>query len=313
MSFRAESRNNAFIGAANQKPQTKNWLEAARPRTLPLALASIFMGGFLAASVGKFNGLIFALCCLTTISLQVLSNFANDYGDTQNGADSIDRVGPLRAVQSGEISAPQMFKAIVLFGVLSLAFGIALLYFAFKDNGLGPFLYFLGLGLLCIAAAYTYTAGKNPYGYAGLGDIAVFIFFGLVGVSGSEYMFTNTFSIVTLLPAVSCGFFATGVLNINNIRDINSDKNAGKRTIPTRLGRKNSLIYHSILLQGGMLSAVLFTVNHPTHSFWYLLSFPLFIRNIVKAYKLENPDPLLKQLALSTLVFVLLFGASFYL
>lgn len=301
------------LKAVNQKPKTKNWIEAARPRTLPLALASIFMGSFLAASVGKFDWLIFALCCLTTICLQILSNFANDYGDTQNGADSTERIGPLRAVQSGEITAEQMFKAIVLFGLLSLAFGIALLYFAFRDNGLEPFLYFLGLGFLCIAAAYTYTAGKNPYGYAGLGDISVFIFFGLVGVLGSEYMFTNELNALNFLPAMSCGFFATGVLNINNIRDINSDKNAGKRTIPTRLGRKNALIYHWILLQSGMLSAVLFTIPHPTQSFWYLLSFPLFIVNIVRAYKFENPDPLLKQLALSTLVFVLLFGASFYL
>ncbi len=296
----------------SQKPKTKNWIEAARPRTLPLALASIFMGSFLAASVGQFNGLIFSLCCLTTICLQVLSNFANDYGDTQNGADSVERVGPLRAVQSGEITPKQMFQAIVLFGVLSLAFGVLLLFFAFRDNGLEPFLYFLGLGLLCIAAAYTYTAGKNPYGYAGLGDISVFVFFGLVGVLGSEYMFTNELNFLNFLPAMSCGFFATGVLNINNIRDISSDTNAGKRTIPTRLGRKNALIYHAILLQGGMLSAVLFTASHPTQSFWYLLSFPLFIVNLIRVYKLENPDPLLKQLALSTLLFVLLFGASFY-
>lgn len=296
----------------SQKPKTKNWIEAARPRTLPLALASIFMGSFLAASVGQFNGLIFSLCCLTTICLQVLSNFANDYGDTQNGADSAERIGPLRAVQSGEITPKQMFNAIVLFGVLSLIFGITLLCLAFWANGLESFLYFLVLGLLCIAAAYTYTAGKNPYGYAGLGDISVFIFFGLVGVLGSEYMFTNKLNFLNFLPAMSCGFFATGVLNINNIRDISSDTNAGKRTIPTRLGRKNALIYHGILLQSGMLSAVIFTVTHPTQSFWYLLSFPLFIVNLIRVYKLENPDPLLKQLALSTLLFVLLFGASFY-
>lgn len=296
-----------------QKPTTKNWIEAARPRTLPLALASIFMGSFLAASVGKFDWLIFALCCLTTICLQVLSNFANDYGDTQNGADSTERVGPLRSVQSGEITAEQMFKAIVLFGVLSLVFGIALLYFAFRDSGLEPFLYFLGLGLLCIAAAYTYTAGKNPYGYAGLGDISVFIFFGLVGVMGSEYMFTNELNLLNFLPAMSCGFFATGVLNINNIRDINSDKSAGKRTIPTRLGKQNAIFYHWILLIFGMLLSVVYTSQTSSHSFWYAITFPLFFMNGMKVSRLPNPDPLLKQLALSTLVFVLLFGASFYL
>jgi 1,4-dihydroxy-2-naphthoate octaprenyltransferase len=289
------------------------WLEAARPRTLPLALASIFMGSFLAASVEKFDGLIFTLCCLTTICLQVLSNFANDYGDTQNGADSNERVGPLRAVQSGEITAEQMFKGIVLFGVLSLAFGVTLLYFAFRDNGLEPFLYFLGLGLLCIAAAYTYTAGKNPYGYAGLGDISVLVFFGLVGVLGSLYMFTNTFSVVNLLPAMSCGFFATGVLNINNIRDIASDKNTGKRTIPTRLGKQNAIFYHWILLVFGMLLPIVYTSQTAGHSFWYAATFPLFFMNGIKVSRLPNPDPLLKQLALTTLLFVLLFGVSFFI
>lgn len=205
-----------------------------------------------------------------------------------------------------------MLNGIFLFGGLSLLFGIALLYVAFKDASSYEYLYFFGLGLLCIAAAYFYTAGKNPYGYAGLGDISVFTFFGLVGVLGSVYMYTVSFDYLHLLPAMSCGFFATGVLNINNIRDISSDKNAGKRTIPTRLGKKNALIYHWILLQSGMLSAVLFTIPHPTQSFWYLFSFPLFFYNIVKAYKLENPDPLLKQLALSTLLFVVLFGISFF-
>ena len=297
----------------NQKPTTKNWLEAARPRTLPLALSSIFMGSFLAASVGRFNWLVFTLCCLTTICLQVLSNFANDYGDTQNGADSSERIGPLRAVQSGEITPKQMFKAIVLFGVLSLVFGVALLYFAFSGNGLEPFLYFLGLGLLCIAAAYTYTAGKNPYGYAGLGDISVLIFFGLVGVLGSEYLYTKTFNPISILPALSCGLFATGVLNINNIRDINSDRNAGKRTIPTRLGKQNAVFYHWSLLIFGMLAAVIYTAQTPGHSFWYAVTFVLFFLNGIKVSRLPNPDPLLKQLALSSLFFVLLFGASFYL
>lgn len=304
---------NTVLTSNTQKPTVQNWLEAARPRTLPLALASIFMGSFLAASVGKFDGLIFALCCLTTICLQVLSNFANDYGDTQNGADSNERIGPLRAVQSGDITAPQMFKAIILFGTLSLVFGITLLYFAFRDSGLEPFLYFLGLGLLCITAAYTYTAGKNPYGYAGLGDISVFIFFGLVGVLGSLYMFTNQLNSTSFLPAISCGLFATGVLNINNIRDIVSDKNTGKRTIPTRLGKQNAIFYHWILLVFGMLLPIIYTSQTAGHSFWYAAAFPLFFMNGIKVSRLPNPDPLLKQLALTTLLFVLLFGVSFFI
>lgn len=304
---------NTVLTSNTKKPTVQNWLEAARPRTLPLALASIFMGSFLAASVGKFDGLIFALCCLTTICLQVLSNFANDYGDTQNGADSNERIGPLRAVQSGDITAPQMFKAIILFGALSLIFGIALLYFAFRNSSLEPFLYFLGLGLLCIAAAYKYTAGKNPYGYAGLGDISVFIFFGLVGVLGSRYMFTNQLNSTSFLPAISCGLFATGVLNINNIRDIISDKNTGKRTIPTRLGKQKAIFYHWALLIFGMLLPIVYTSQTAGHSFWYVAAFPLFFMNGIKVSRLPNPDPLLKQLALTALLFVLLFGISFFI
>jgi 1,4-dihydroxy-2-naphthoate octaprenyltransferase len=172
----------------------KNWLLAARPRTLPLALASIFMGSFLAVSVGRFNWLIFTLCCLTTIALQVLSNFANDYGDTQNGADLTGRIGPQRAVQSGAITPEQMLNGIYILTVICLIFGISLLYFSFKDAPIRIFLYFLGLGLLSMVAAYTYTAGKKPYGYAGFGDISVLIFFGLVGVLGSNYLFTNIFN-----------------------------------------------------------------------------------------------------------------------
>jgi 1,4-dihydroxy-2-naphthoate polyprenyltransferase len=286
----------------------KNWLSAARPRTLPLALASIFMGSFLAAFSGKFDWKIFALCCLTTIALQVLSNFANDYGDTQNGADSTERVGPTRAVQSGEISAKQMFNAIILFAILCLIFGISLLYMSFKDASANIFWAFFGLGLLSMLAAYTYTAGKKPYGYAGLGDISVLIFFGLVGVLGSNFLFTKTFDWINIFPALSCGFFATGVLNINNIRDINSDTQAGKKTIPARLGRNMAIKYHWTLLILGMCSILIFSVLQEKNNFQYVLCFPLFFINGFKVSRLQNPDPMLKQMALSSLVFVVVFG-----
>jgi len=286
----------------------KNWLSAARPRTLPLSLSSILMGSFLAASVGQFNWLIFAFCCLTTIALQVLSNFANDYGDTQNGADLAGRVGPQRAVQSGAITPKQMLNGIIVLAIVCLIFGISLLYFAFKDASTDEFLGFLGLGLLCMLAAYTYTAGKKPYGYAGLGDISVLIFFGLVGVLGSNYLYTKTFDWLNLLPALSCGFFATGVLNINNIRDIESDTRAGKKTIPARLGRETAIRYHWFLLIAGMASILLFSVLKEQYIIVYVLCFPLFFINGIKVSKLPNPDPMLKQMSLSTLAFVLLFG-----
>lgn len=286
------------------------WVEAARPRTLPLALSSILMGSFTAAAEGFFNPWVFGLACLTTIFLQVLSNFANDYGDTQNGADLAGRIGPARAVQTGVITPQQMFRAIVLFAFLSLFAGIALLWIAFGSFTSPTFLQFLGLGVLCIIAAYTYTAGKNPYGYAGLGDMSVFLFFGLVGVIGSYYLYSQTLSLTSLLPALSSGFFATGVLNINNIRDIASDTLAGKKTIPARFGKKKALIYHWLLLIGGMTASLLYMVIQEQNTYWFLLSYPLFILNGFKVTKLENPDPMLKQLALSTFFFTLLFGFS---
>jgi len=288
----------------------KHWLSAARPRTLPLALASIFMGSFLAASVGQFDWLIFFLCCLTTISLQVLSNFANDYGDTQNGADLVGRVGPQRAVQSGAITSKQMLNGIYILTVLCLIFGVLLLYFSLKYVSIQAFWGFFGLGLLSILAAYTYTAGKKPYGYAGLGDISVLIFFGLVGVLGSNYLFTKTFDWVNVLPAVSCGLFATGVLNINNIRDIESDTRAGKKTIPARLGKRKAIIYHWVILGLGMLSILTFSILQGENKFYYVVVFPLFFLNGIKVARLPNPDPMLKQMALSTLFFVLLFGLT---
>lgn len=288
----------------------KSWIEAARPRTLPLALSCILMGTFLAGYQGVFDGKVFGLACLTTILLQVLSNFANDYGDTQNGADSAERIGPSRAVQSGEISPSTMFRVIILFGVLSLISGILLLYFAFRQANPKIFWYFLGLGLLCILAAYTYTAGKKPYGYAGLGDVSVLIFFGLVGVLGSNFLLTQRFEAVNILPALSCGLLATGVLNLNNIRDIESDKKAGKFTIPARLGKPKALIYHYFLLTAAVAAWLAFVLIRGDISWYFLIALPLFLMNGIKVQRLENPDPLLKQLALSTLLFVILSGLS---
>jgi 1,4-dihydroxy-2-naphthoate octaprenyltransferase len=289
----------------------KVWLEAFRLRTLPLSLSCIGMGGFLAAAQNKFNGLIFFLCCTTTIFLQVLSNLANDYGDTVNGADHSERQGPRRAVQSGAISSSQMKNAIIIFIVLSLISGIELLYSAFGFE-LKSFLFFLALGLLSIVAAIAYTVGKRPYGYIGLGDLSVLIFFGLVGVMGSLYLFTKEFYPLQILPALSCGFFSIAVLNINNIRDIESDRLAGKFSIPVRIGREKAIQYHWLLLAGGILCAFVFvTLNYKSPvQFLFLLSTPLLIVNGKSVSKLpsEKLDPFLRQMALSTLLFVLLFG-----
>lgn len=287
------------------------WISAFRLRTLPLALSCIGMGGFLAAGADKFNGLIFFLCCLTTIFLQVLSNLANDYGDTINGADHVDRVGPKRAVQSGIITAGQMKVAIIFFTALSFVAGVTLLLISFGADW-GALLFFVGLGVLCIAAAVAYTVGRRPYGYMGLGDVSVMIFFGLVGVLGSYYLFTHEISALVVLPALSCGFFSMAVLNINNIRDIESDKIAGKFSVPVRIGKAKAIRYHWVLLISGLAAAMVYTILQYQSSIqWlFLLSVPLFMINglAVSRKKSRELDPYLKQMALSTLAFVVLFG-----
>lgn len=291
----------------------KAWVSAFRLRTLPLALSCIGMGSFLAAAAGKFNSLIFFLCCLTTIFLQVLSNLANDYGDSVNGADHAERTGPKRAVQLGVIGAAQMRNAIILFTLLSFVTGVSLLLVSFGWDW-RAILFFLGLGLLCIAAAVAYTVGRKPYGYMGLGDASVMIFFGLVGVLGSYYLFTQEVSAPVILPALSCGFFSMAVLNINNIRDIESDKMAGKFSVPVRIGKVNAVRYHWVLLVSGVVSAVFYTILQfgSSYQFLFLLTVPLFMRNglAVSRKAPEELDPYLKQMALSTLAFVLLFGAG---
>lgn len=296
----------------------KSWIEAARLRTLPLALSSILMGCFLAAAHHQFSWTIAILAVVTTICLQVLSNFANDYGDAVNGKDTEARQGPQRAVQSGAITSEAMQKAMIIFSVLSLVSGMWLLYESLKDAHWQTFAAFLGLGILAIIAAITYTAGKRPYGYEGLGDLSVLIFFGWVGVLGSYYLHTKSLDWSLLLPASSCGLFAVGVLNINNIRDIESDKLTGKRSVPVRIGRKKAVIYHWVLLIVGMCCSIVYLFLHlgSVTQWLFILSFPLFIRNGLAVSRLTNPrelDPYLKQMALSTLFFVLLFGIGFWI
>ncbi len=295
----------------------KAWISAFRLRTLPLAVASIAMGSFLAASIQKFSWLIFLFSTLTTVFLQILSNLANDYGDTVNGADSLDRKGPKRAVQTGEISKPAMIKAIIIFIVLSLVSGVSLLYLSLGWNTQG-FLFFLGIGVLAIVAAIGYTMGKKPYGYIGLGDLSVLIFFGIVGVIGSFYLHAHHIDWHYALPAFSCGIFSIAVLNVNNIRDIESDKKAGKMSIPVRLGRKNAILYHWILLALGLLAAIFFTILNFNSYFQllFLIIFPLLLKNGIAISSEKDPkklDPYLKQMAMTTLLFVLTFGMGLLL
>jgi 1,4-dihydroxy-2-naphthoate polyprenyltransferase len=294
----------------------KTWLSAFRLRTLPLSLSSILMGGFLGAFVGKFDGLVVALCIITTLFLQILSNLANDYGDSIHGADSDGRKGPQRAVQSGKITAKQMKSAIFVFVILALISGIALLAVAIRSWQI--FFFFLGLGILAIVAAITYTMGKKPYGYAGLGDISVFLFFGWVAVLGTFFLQAQYFTWQLLLPASSCGFFAVAVLNVNNIRDIESDKLAGKKSIPVRLGRKWAVGYHYFLLLAGLLCALVFTTINASHltQYIYCLIIPLLYINaraVSTKQVAAQLDPYLRQMAFTSLIFVLTFGLGLLL
>jgi 1,4-dihydroxy-2-naphthoate polyprenyltransferase len=290
---------------------TRTWIKAFRLRTLPLAVSSIAMGGFLASAADAFRWDIFLLCILTTVFLQILSNLANDYGDSIHGADSADRKGPSRAVQSGAVTGTQMRAAVIVFVLLSLTSGILLLIVSF---GLAwkALVFFFGLGVLSILAAMAYTMGKKPYGYAGLGDLSVLIFFGFVGVIGSSYLFTKEITTFSILPALSCGLFSIAVLNINNIRDIDSDRQAGKFSIPVRIGRGKAVMYHWMLLITGISSAIIYTALTYA-SVWqllFLVTIPLFLMNgrAISSKPSHELDPYLRQMALSTLLFVLLFG-----
>jgi len=298
--------------------KVKAWISAFRLRTLPLALASMGMGSFLAAADQQFRGSVVAWSALTTLFLQILSNLANDYGDTKHGADSINRKGPQRAVQAGLITPGQMKTGMFIFAMLSLLSGLTLLWISFGPEGIYLFLLFLMLGLAAIWAAINYTAGDKPYGYAGLGDISVFIFFGLVGVTGTYFLQTQSLLWPVLWPAAALGFFSTGVLNINNIRDIHSDKLAGKKSVPVRLGGRKARIYHVCLLVAGMVCAIIYAIlqHAAITGYLFLLTIPLFFHNAKQIWHRQNPeeiDPYLKQMALSTLAFVLLFGIGFLL
>lgn len=290
----------------------KVWIAAARLRTLPLAFASIILGSFLAAAQGYFNFWVFILSLLTTLFYQVLSNFANDYGDGTKGTDD-NRVGEARAVAGGLISAQQMRAAVRLFVFLSLLSGTALSFLACRDLGLEFQLGFTALGILATWSAVNYTVGDSAYGYKGLGDLFVLLFFGFVGVGGSFFLQAQTWQWTVLLPATSLGFFAMAVLNLNNMRDRETDAESGKHTLALILGEQGSKAYHSLLLILGFDAAFLYNRLEPT-GFWqnlYFLVLPFLIVNlraVIRAKGSQDYEPLLKKMALTTLLFALLFG-----
>jgi len=293
----------------------KAWIISLRLRTLPLALSTIFMGSFLAAGENLFNIHVLIWASLTTLFLQILSNLANDYGDARSGADNDDRQGPRRMIQSGKISLKQMKKAVIITSALALVSGSTLIIVSLDGHHLVAFIFFI-MGIAAIAAAIRYTVGKNPYGYRGLGDLYVFIFFGIMGVGGTFFLHTGTWQWPVLLPAIAIGLFSTGVLNLNNIRDIESDRKIGKKTLPVLMGREKAAVYHLALLTAGWIMIMMWTVFHApqTKGWLLLLTLPVFIKNSIAAFRDEQPayklDKELRNLSLGTLLVVLLYGAQ---
>ncbi|WP_114767578.1 1,4-dihydroxy-2-naphthoate polyprenyltransferase [Vibrio rhodolitus] len=248
------------------------WLDAARPKTLPLALVSILTGSVLAFSSHHFSLSVAVLAFITATLLQILSNLANDYGDAVKGTDNEARLGPTRAIQSGAVTPKTMKQAIIVNVILTMIAGLILVLHALTSWE--SILAFIGLGLLAIGAAIAYTVGNKPYGYVGLGDISVFIFFGLLGVAGTYFLHTGIVDLSLALPAIGCGLLAVAVLNINNMRDIENDELCGKRTVAVRLGQQRAKQYHFVLLAGAVCAFIAYLLLQPS-PVWVMLPFLL--------------------------------------
>lgn len=289
------------------------WIQSFRLKTLPLALSNTIIGSCLAVAYGTFSWVIFILAAVTTLLLQILSNMANDYGDFVNGKDTSERIGPKRMVQSGMIKPKTMLRGIIVVGSLAAVSGVSLILLGTQGIDITYLLVFGLLGVAAIVAAIKYTVGKNPFGYRGFGDLFVFIFFGLVGVVGTYFLHTQSFTPLILIPASAIGLLSTGVLNLNNLRDYTQDKNAGKKTLVVIMGKKRAKFYHLFLVGGAAILAILYTLldYHSPWQWFFLLSFPLFLVNIIKVFTYKRSAelyPQLKKLSMASLIFAVSFG-----
>lgn len=289
------------------------WFSTARPKTLPLALASIIVGGALAHQTGQSDLVTILLALLTTTLLQILSNFANDYGDHLKGSDTAERIGPLRAIQHGAINAQQLKSALYVVGGAGFFSGLTLVGYAYQS--FQDLFVFISLGVVAIVAAITYTVGKKPYGYLGLGDLSVLIFFGFLAVLGTFYLQTHRLSWELFLPAFGCGLLSVAVLNINNLRDIEQDRKAGKTTLIVRIGSQNGRRYHLALLVLALLAYLSYSLL--TFNSWYqylfLLATPLLAKHGCFVYGHRDPAelrPILGQMAGLALLTNLLFSVG---
>ena len=293
------------------------WISAARLRTLPLSISGILVGTALAWKVGLEDTLVTCLAILTTVCFQITSNFANDYGDGLKGTDNKDRLGPARTIQSGRLRPREMKIGIGLMLLLSIVCIVAVLYAAFGLERLWYFLLFVFLGLASLWAAIKYTVGVDAYGYKGLGDIYVFLFFGLLAVLGSYFLYAQELQAITLLPAIAIGSLCTGVLNLNNMRDHENDARSGKLTLVVKFGFAKAKIYHYFLLGLAFLCMAAYNVIEG-NSGWLLLHMAAFlpialhVLTVVRTRQPQVLDKELKKLALSTAAMALLLLIGYY-
>lgn len=283
-----------------------------RLRTLPLSLSGVVLGLMLAMKTQEVSLWLIVWLLLTTVCLQILSNLSNELGDFMRGTDGEQREGPMYSLAQGAISVQEFKRQIAVFVILCCVFGAAMVWTSFGTFLAWQPLMLLALGVAAIWAAMHYTLGKNPYGYRGLGDLFVFIFFGLTSVLGAYFVVAHTIdSWLLLLPAVTIGCFSVGVLNVNNIRDMESDA-ATRITLPLKIGEVNAKIFQSVLIALGWLCMALFTLITYT-SLWNLLYFitlPLFMIHMNMVWKRQGKalDPALPLLVISTFVFAILAG-----
>jgi 1,4-dihydroxy-2-naphthoate octaprenyltransferase len=304
-----------FVAQIIFMTKIKAWISAARLRTLPLSVSGILVGSAAAVEANAFKLPVFILALLTTLGFQILSNFANDYGDGVKGTDNADRIGPARAMQSGLLTAKELKRGMIVTTIFTLLIASMLIFAAFGNENFILSLIFFNLGIAAIIAAITYTVGKKAYGYRALGDVFVFVFFGIIGVVGCYFLFTLYFSDLVILLGVTIGLLSTAVLNLNNMRDRISDAAVNKNTLAVIMGEKVSKLYHALLIGIGFICALLYLIlkSDDWTGFLPLLAFiPLFV-NILKVFRNKAPallDPELKKVALSTFLFAALFFAT---
>ncbi len=301
----------------------KSYIKAARLRTLPLSISGIILGSYLGNEfvnsllehtirTSIWESSIFWLAIFTTVGFQVLSNYANDYGDGIKGSDK-NRTGEARMVSSGAITPKQMKTAMISTTTITLLIALLLIYVAFGSENFGYSILFFGLGIASIAAAIKYTVGNSAYGYSGFGDIFVFLFFGLLSVVGSYFLYTKMINFEIFLPAFSIGLLSTAVLNLNNLRDREQDKTNKKNTLVVKLGVVRAKKYHYFLIIGALITALIYTVLNfsSIYEFVFLVAFIPLVKNMITVSRNNTPAELdgeLKKVALSTFLFAILFG-----